>query len=175
MNKGGYAVRKVKSFRGMEGLGFNAELVRDGISVAFVMDDANGGEYHFEWYDYKALRVAVKGVNLMGEAFEYQGTPEEALLQGHLNSLPAEEDEFNHKRYPVGADGFVGALVDAHENDKRFRRLAKLKTLFRVKGDKPDEWRTINSPYSAAVKKYIIEKHGAEVEVIYNETIGQTA
>ena len=87
-DKGGYAVRKVKSLRGMEGIGFNAELCRDGKPVAYVMDDANGGEYRYDWYDHDKPRVAIKGVNYVGNAFEYQGTPEEAKLQAYLSTLP---------------------------------------------------------------------------------------
>ena len=55
-----YSVRNVKQFRGREGHGFNATLYRDNVKVALVMDAANGGEYRFEWVDYrrgKTVRV----------------------------------------------------------------------------------------------------------------------
>ena len=112
MKSGGYEVRKVKSFRGMEGFGFNAELVRDGKPVALVIDEGNGGCYMFEWYDRSAALVPVKGFNVIGEAFEFNGSPEEAKLQDYLNGLPWTENEWDKKKYPVSNNGFVGSLVD---------------------------------------------------------------
>lgn len=47
----GYAVKGVKTFRGNEGYGFNATLYKDGKAIAFVIDDANGGCYSYEWKD----------------------------------------------------------------------------------------------------------------------------
>lgn len=42
-------VKNVKSFVGMEGHGFNCSLYIDGKKVAFVIDEANGGEFHYQW------------------------------------------------------------------------------------------------------------------------------
>lgn len=47
----GYSVAKLKTFIGMEGHGFNVDLLLDGKKVAFVRDDADGGELVFEWID----------------------------------------------------------------------------------------------------------------------------
>jgi hypothetical protein len=47
----GYSVAKLKTFIGMEGHGFNVDLLLDGKKVAFVRDDADGGPLAFEWVD----------------------------------------------------------------------------------------------------------------------------
>jgi hypothetical protein len=59
---GGYEVKNVKSFKGHDGLGFNASLYRDGTKVAFVTDLASGGDIDFNWEDSKAkIRYCVEG------------------------------------------------------------------------------------------------------------------
>lgn len=45
-------VRKVKTFRGMEGVGYNAELCADDKPVALVIDHGDGGCVVFEWRDH---------------------------------------------------------------------------------------------------------------------------
>lgn len=163
-----YTVRKFKSFRGMEGYGFNAELVRDGKPVAFVIDDANGGEYRFEWYDHTAARVPVKGINFSGKPFEYQGTPEEAILAAHCASLPPTESpwtkgEFNN----VTDDIFVEGIVSAHELAKRLEKVTKTKTIFKV----DDKEYSINAPYTPAMKASLEAKYGSKLTILNTEFV----
>ena len=42
-----YSVAKVKSFRGTDGYGFNADLMKDGRKIAFVIDEGCGGCLHY--------------------------------------------------------------------------------------------------------------------------------
>ena len=44
-----YTVKAIKTFVGMEGHGFNADLYLNNNKIAFVYDDASGGEIHFEF------------------------------------------------------------------------------------------------------------------------------
>lgn len=44
-----YTVKAIKTFIGMEGHGFNADLYLNNNKIAFVYDDASGGEIHFEF------------------------------------------------------------------------------------------------------------------------------
>ena len=55
-----WTVDNVKTFRGRDGHGFNARLLRDGVPVAYVIDAADGGPFRFEWYG--TDKVGVPGV-----------------------------------------------------------------------------------------------------------------
>ena len=170
-----YEVKGVKSFRGMEGYGFNATLYRNGKKVAFVMDSAQGGEYDYEWVDYKKPRVDVPIVELQGKSTKsYKGTPEEKLFHEHCLAIPPEEKEYfkgKPEMYNMIPDSYMGQLVDEFEHKKWLKRNCKNKTLFRLVGDKEDEFRTIKHPYDEHVKKYLEDKLGKKLKVIINETL----
>ena len=44
-----YTVKAIKTFIGMEGHGFNADLYLNNNKIAFVYDDASGGEINFQF------------------------------------------------------------------------------------------------------------------------------
>ena len=139
-----YSVRNVKTFIGMEGPGFNATLCRDGKPVAFVIDDANGGCFHFQW----------------------TSPPEGTALEAICKQIPP--TDFEGLSIAYSPDRFLSQLVDDYENDKRLRRIAKKKTLFRIKGDDPDEWRTLNVVGEKA-RQYLARKYGEQLEAIYGQ------
>jgi len=139
-----YTVRNVKTFIGMEGHGFNATLCRDGKPIAFVIDDANGGCLHFQWTI----------------------PAEEAVLEAVCKQMPP--TEFEGMSITYNPDRLLSRLVDDHENDKRLKRIAKKKTLFRVKGDDPDEWRTLNITGKTA-SLYLAKKYGEQLETVYGQ------
>jgi len=146
MNTLDYNVKGVKSFRGMEGYGFNATLYRGKIKIAFVIDEANGGCYHYDWFN----------------------RAEDKILRDHCESLPKEV--VYDMEIAVDSDMLVGALVDKYENDKRFSRLCKKSTLFRLKGDPDDGYQVYkNTPYNEFMKKFLIDKYGDTLEEILNE------
>jgi len=169
-----YEVKNVKSFRGHEGHGYNASLYRDGNKVALIIDDANGGEVQAEWVDSMAPRQSVQSINYKGESYVQRCTPEEAILVEFMKGKKVDLGQgLGEVDLDIGM--FVGQLLDAYENDKRFKKICKTKTLFQVKGDKKDEYRTVPQPYSKKVKDYIVGKYGDQVEVIMNEKLGQVA
>ncbi|GEM_PF-3436546 len=108
-----YSVRNVKTFRGMEGEGFNATLYRDGHRIAFVIDDATGGDMHIQWADARS-----------------RGAEEKRLLE-FLKTLPKERWE--DTEYDVTPDIFLDALVGQAQAEKRLKRLFEKETLFRLK------------------------------------------
>lgn len=107
----GYSVKGVKNFRGNEGYGFNATLYRDGKAIAFVIDDANGGVYSYEWKD-KA---------------------EEKLLDDHVKTLPKVHE--HGMELTVDADWFVSDLVDDYNLEKDAAKMVKGKVAM-LKGGK---------------------------------------
>lgn len=114
-----YTVSKVKTFRGREGYGFNAELLRDGSPIAFVIDEANGGVYHFEWHDCGQPRIQVESQRLDGSPLILKCTPEESKLRLHVKGKTI---RMMDKDYNVDMDMFVGILVDEFETHKRIKR-----------------------------------------------------
>lgn len=72
-----YTVKNVKTFIGNEGHGFNATLHRGKKKVAFVCDDASGGEVHFDWM--------LGSGETVSEIFSDE---EEKLFSEHCQSLP---------------------------------------------------------------------------------------
>lgn len=141
-----YNVKGVKSFRGMEGQGFNAILYRGKIKIAFVIDEANGGCYHYDWFS----------------------RAEEKILRDHCESLPTQA--IYDVEIAVDPDMLMSELVDKYENDKKFSRLCKISTLFRLKGDPEGQYQVYKKvPFNEAMKKFLQEKYGDALEEIFNE------
>jgi len=83
-----YTVKGIKTFTGMEGHGYNATLYRDGKAVAFVIDDASGGDLQIEWKDHKDGLFAVSTTNYKGEPWTVKMTLEEQRLHELCASMP---------------------------------------------------------------------------------------
>lgn len=116
-----YSLRRIKTFRGMDGQGLNAELLRDGNVVAFLVDEGCGGMMHFDWADRKG------GVSSEEELFEAFIAAEKAKMpEGkRYASGSSERDYFN-------GETWVNKTVDAMLNDKKFRKLCKTHVVFQV-------------------------------------------
>ncbi len=167
-----YTIKSVKTFRGMEGHGFNVTLLRDGKKVALVMDEGCGGEARFEWVDYAMPKVDVPWTNYGQEPISIRCTPEEATLYEFLRGKTCQFDTLTLSMNP---DLFIGELLTKYENDKRFARLCKTKTIFHLRSDPVDSWRKFNSPFNKRMKDLIVEKYGNQVDEIMNEILGQVA
>jgi len=149
--KHGYTVRDVKTFRGMEGEGYNATLCRDGRKVAYVIDDATGGDIHIQWTGSRS-----------------RAAEEERLLE-FLKTLPKERWE--DTEYDVTPDIFLAALVDQAQIEQRLRRLFRTETLFRLKSDRTDddEWRVLKARFAPSVKAHLVKTYGDGLAQILNE------
>lgn len=156
-----YTVKNIKTFIGMEGQGFNASLYRDNKKVAFVIDDASGGELNFEWVDYKD-KAEVKGINFLGKEYSYTGTLEEKALAEYVATLP--KRNFRDKEMHVSIDLFVEDLVNDYENKKNFKKLSKTKTLFKLDGVeyKNGEWNIYKKPFNIQIIK-ALQKTGKKI------------
>ena len=148
-----YTVKGVKTFRGMEGHGFNASLYKGGKRIAFVIDSAHGGDYNYE----------VTNEELFEE------------LEGHIKTLPdIVTDMVNNDgsafTYPVDMDSFVAQLVEADDDKKWWKRKLKNKTCFILKDTPEGRMQIINAPFSPKVKAVIMSRYGDKLVEIYNET-----
>lgn len=126
MQKPNLEVKGIVSFRGMEGQGFNATLFVDGVKTAFVIDEANGGDYIYE--------VANK------QKFE--------LLKEYIKTLPKWKSEELHMELDTDMDMVIGDLVEEQEaRSKLARQMTKKILVGQPLGEKiPDgyEYRTFS-------------------------------
>ena len=142
-----YSVNGVKSFKGREGDGFNANLLKDGKKIAFVIDSANGGMFDYEWVDRKS-----------NDAQEFNN---------YLKTLPEEDTPYGKMK--VDADLFVAKLVGQFEDDRNVKRWCKTQVVFTVKGDRFGEYRTLKMIYKgneSKAKEYIESKYGMDYSIM---------
>ena len=104
-----YELKAVKTFRGMEGQGFNANLYRDGKKVALVMDSAHGGCYDYEW----------------------TSKDERKIFDDYIETLPPSlEDWMNGKPMKAFDDGVVSDLLNEYYLAKDAKRVIRNGSFF---------------------------------------------
>lgn len=150
-----YSVTKIKTFRGMDGEGLNAVLLKDGKKVADLLDEGCGGEMHFDWVDMN------KGV-------------EESLFQAFIEfertRIPADKESDGFSDREMFCDAiWVGDQVNQILNDRRFSRLCKKSTVFQVDGMiGTEEWKTIKG-VTPDVRAFIEKKYAGKKIVYMND------
>jgi hypothetical protein len=137
---GTYSVKNIKTFKGMEGAGgFNCSLYKDGKKIGTAIDSDNGGPVRIEIRD----------------------TTEEDTFMAHAKAQPFE--------IKIEEDGsFVQKMVDAVLHQRWLKRNCKKKTLFRLKGDKENSFRTINRVYCGEIMAHLRTTHGKKIIELYN-------
>jgi len=115
-----FDIKGFKTFRGMEGGGFNATLTLNKKDVAFLMDEGNGGELRIEWKEGhwkmpanvkeflasdEAVKIAIKRELAFREEYKFRDDA----------PLPMTWDQSD----------FVEYLIEKHEEKKKLKKLAK--------------------------------------------------
>lgn len=161
-----YTVTKIKTFRGMEGPGFNSVLCRDGTPVAKVDDDASGGPLRFDWLDRKAPAVEITRIPsyLPNSApVTFAVTPEEARLYAHVDTLPP--THYAGMTLAPDPDTFVSTLVndvvEVKQLKSTFTRAFKTKVVGIVNDDVLT-FKIAPTPEGQAA----VEKHNPGVEIL---------
>jgi len=151
-----YSVAKIKTFRGMEGDGLNAVLLRDGAKAADILDEGNGGEMSYDWVDMN------KGVEEAKFA---------AFIEFERSKIPADkkdDDGFNDHELFCG-DIWVWDQVTEVLNDRRNRKACKTKTLFQVGKDiGTDRWLQVKGADPGA-RAWIEKKYAGQKIVFMND------
>lgn len=154
-----YTVTKIKTFLGREGYGLNATLCRDKKAVAFIMDSGNGGMVDFDWVDQKRGESAEEA---MFKGFIAEVVPPDPADKGsNLDPLTIQQ---------FAMEQWVNAEVDRIQNDKRFRKTCKTKTLFQVGTEVGgDEFQVIKG-VDLATRQYIEKKYaGQKIRILNDE------
>jgi len=98
-------IKNLKSFRGMEGYGFNADIYVNGVKSMFAMDGGNGGQF-----DYEVVKGQEANVR---------------LVKDYVKSISKRGEDSD-----IELDMYIATKVDQYENDKlkakNERKMAKL-------------------------------------------------
>ena len=136
-----YTVRSVQTFDTPDGGGFNCTLLEDGKPVAKCHDAGNGWEVDFYWHDPTAQKRFA----------QHAAAQPPRLCEGLSDGLAH------------AIDTWVGHLVNAYVDNRKFTSMSKTKILFRVEGDREDEWRSIKR--SEAAMAQLVLKYGAKLQL----------
>lgn len=130
-----------------------------------------------------AASVYVDGVKVGDASNRGQGGPTdvwfsdegvEKKVQAYVATLPKGKLETGDGKvieYELGIDGLIDRLVAKEDEKREFRRWCKKKLVFRLKGDRDGEYRTLTSPYSPEAKSWVVNKYGNDLDFILNERI----
>ena len=121
---------------------FSATICLDGKEVGSVKNYGQGGSHEYDWQD---LAIGAK----VEEWSETQDT------------------EFDFERL----DQIVDDLLAKSEEQKQLRRWCKKATLFRLKGDEIDSWRSVKTPFDSKSKALLVQQYGESIERIANEEL----
>ena len=171
-----YTLTSIKTFRGTDGYGLNANLCCDGVKVAYVIDEGNGGCVNYEWLNWARgegrVDVTVRDWKDENARRTYKGTRHEAAFQEYVLSLPkmAPCEYFPEGRYQ-DADGFIARLADMAEMDAKMKRLLKANLIFVCKGDKVGGFRTVSLKKAGTMQRaleYVAKKYPVGVTIVNN-------
>ena len=145
-----YSVKGVKTFRGMEGTGWECSLYKDGKKIGTVLDDAHGGPLMF-----------------------YIPQNEHKILDDHCKTLPKqpwgfEAEGLDPEGCSVDADIFIGNIVADFIENRDFKRRCKTHTIFTLK-DEPKEFWSMKALFTPAVEAHLVKKYGANMKEIINK------
>lgn len=162
-----YTVKGITTFNGMEGSGYNASIYRDGVRVAYVIDDASGGPLMIDWLDKEV--ECWECLDYKGTPFMYKGTAEEKLMYDYTKSLPAHECDFlDSDGQPVMMDWtidlFMDELVNTQITFNKFKKDMKKSVLYRAKNG---DLMKVNAQGNPNLYNNLRVKYGATV--ILNE------
>ena len=158
INGSNYELKKIKTFIGNEGHGLNATLIWNGVKVAFVLDDAGGGDIQVHWE---------KKPNC-----DYEAQLKEFLLalpgplQASWSDLEKRQEGQTDEQYNFSLfDGRLNQLVDCIANEieelKQLKRRAKNALLYRTPEQKPNEyWADWGRLYGELAVRHLLSRPG---------------
>ena len=152
-------LKKVKTFKGMDGVGLNADVYFDGKKVAEALDEGCGGDMWIQWLDRSMEKVVadyITSLNIPAEVVSYPSVPTTFEM-------------------PYNLEQIINNFVDGMETQKRLKSICRAKTLVRLTDG---EFVTFPIAFSPAIKAKIAEmapnfpqKFGAAFAAIVNEEL----
>lgn len=135
-----YTISAVKTFQGMDGQGFNANINRDGKKVALAIDEGCGGGYLFHFDDRSEHDAfdAFCADWLTKNPPRYLG-----LTEKQIEVIKAGKNKVKDS-WIDGPEEWISRELDRHETIKRMKRTLARTTIFVVKGS--DNLKTMKGP-----------------------------
>lgn len=159
-----FTLNGIKTFVGRDGYGLNANILKDGKKVGVVLDDARGGEVDI---DFKDRNIEAEFMAFTAAWYNANGEREKSIAEFAEMGSSVTPENYTPSAKDM-AETWINNFVDSAAQEKWMKAQAKKKTLFRLKGDKPGEWRNVGEVSEKAVA-FIRNKYGATVEVIYGQ------
>jgi hypothetical protein len=151
-------LKKVKTFKGMDGVGINVDVYFDGKKVAEALDEGCGGEMMIHFLDRNMETTVtnyITSLNIPAEVVSYPGVPTFEM--------------------PYNLEQIINNFIDGMETQRRLKAICRTKTLVRLMDG---EFVTFPIAFSPAVKAKIAEmaptfpkKFGAAFAAIVNEEL----
>lgn len=162
-----YHLKKIKTFNGREGGGYEAEIYLGKKKVAHALNEGNGGCDFFHFINKEDEQPFVEFCKRW-----YQTSAAKAEFEKLTAHYGTDAGDYGTS---YAMEAWVSDFLDARETEKTLKRWSKTKTPFRLVGDDPGNWRTVNAPISAEVVTWIRNKYGDQVETIYSEASLQSS
>lgn len=163
-------VKNLRSCEGNEGYAYSATLYLDGKKVGQVRNDGNGGMTFVDFF--KRVRGKVER-DREAEAKVLAYVAEQPDVD--MGPDPKAEDYPNPaKRWMMKPDleWVASQVVEQALEEKEQRGWCRSKVVFRLKGDRDGEWRTIKASWKTQgpqVRAHLAKKYGDKIEEILNE------
>lgn len=143
---GGYEVKNLKTFKGMEGVGgYNAVLCRQGKKIAEVINDDSGGETMWS-------RLSAE---------------EDQKLKNLCAAVPAED--YEGIKIECDRNIFIDALINDTEDKRYWKRMCSKHACVILKTHKLGEYLKYKDPYTPELAKLIRKRLGDNLLEIINE------
>lgn len=117
-----FSLQAVKTFKGMEGHGFNANLMVKGKKIAEIIDSGNGGEMNIHY-------IGQSRFTPPKELADYLSSPEAVKLGNDREMVIRKKYPELYTKEPMPTKwcvaDFVEYLLEKHVNNKQVSRLAK--------------------------------------------------
>ena len=150
-----YEVKAYRELKTRNGYAFTYTLWIDGKPACSVEDRGDGGALWVDW--------RVSGATGM---WDTAGSAAATKALRHIATLPPITDP----KYPplkVDMELWLGGLAEEFVNDRRFGRLCKTKTVYRVEGDEDGRWLVASRAYTPAFAEELRAK--AKAVEFWNE------
>ena len=150
-----YDLRKIKicKFASQETTCFEAELTKNGKTIAHVSNDGHGG---------------CNRTHFISDA-------ERQEFNNFLDTQPPIITEWSPEGIKTDADIFVANLLEKHEEQKWLKRHTKAKTVVKLKSHNKGEWTVFSMPFTANVAAQLRKKYGDDLLCIANENLDLAA
>lgn len=167
MKKPKVVLKNIVTFRGIEGIGVNADVYINDVKCMFMIDAADGSPYDYDIYDMVSTKVQ-KNIK---------------LLEEYIKTLPPHEYKLNGKQVLIemDMDMFLNEIIIKQEQEKERRKIERMYKNYIIFGiEGADKYKRMKLPkpvaecppvYLQSIVRTIKTKHCTNGETIWNTNL----